>query len=127
LIANGKNFDAGFPTLPPLSSTQPHPFTSHDVSEADWSRSVAFERCFIFYDTEEKTDFLAICKGQQHFRLLVNKPMRVVSVYLPVSWEVCSLAASSSVKFNLIHHFLIRQESIQRKASDDEGQHQICN
>lgn len=37
LIANGKNLDAGFPNLPPLSSTRPHPFTSHDVSEADWN------------------------------------------------------------------------------------------
>jgi len=28
----------GFPILPPPSRLHPHPFTSHDVNEADWSR-----------------------------------------------------------------------------------------
>jgi len=38
LIANGKNLDSGFPMEPPPSPVHPHPFTSHDVNEADWTR-----------------------------------------------------------------------------------------
>lgn len=38
LIANGTHLCTGFPILPPLSSMQPHPFVTHDVSEADWTR-----------------------------------------------------------------------------------------
>ncbi|KDR72519.1 hypothetical protein GALMADRAFT_228809 [Galerina marginata CBS 339.88] len=36
LVAQGKTVDKGFPAAPPPSSVQPHPFTSHDVGEADW-------------------------------------------------------------------------------------------
>ena len=38
LIANGKKLDSGFPMEPPPSPVHPHPFTSHDVNEADWTR-----------------------------------------------------------------------------------------
>jgi hypothetical protein len=38
LIANGKHLDDGFPVVPPPSSVQPHPFSSHDVREVDWIR-----------------------------------------------------------------------------------------
>ena len=40
LIANGKNLENGFPVIPPPSPVQPHPFISHDVNEADWTRQV---------------------------------------------------------------------------------------
>jgi hypothetical protein len=40
LIANGKNLENGFPVMPPPSPVQPHPFISHDVNEADWTRQV---------------------------------------------------------------------------------------
>ena len=46
LTANSKNLDMGFPILPPPSRIQPHPFTSHDVNEADWSRSVVLETLY---------------------------------------------------------------------------------
>jgi hypothetical protein len=45
LTANGRSLDAGFPMLPPSPSIHPHPFTSHDVCEADWSRSAPLN-CF---------------------------------------------------------------------------------
>jgi hypothetical protein len=38
LIANGKYLEQGFPLVPPPSPKQPHPFVTHDVNEADWSR-----------------------------------------------------------------------------------------
>jgi len=38
LISNSTYLGDGFPVVPPLSLMQPHPFTSHDVGEADWSR-----------------------------------------------------------------------------------------
>ena len=38
LIASGKFLTHGFPALPPPSQVTPHPFASHDVSEADWTR-----------------------------------------------------------------------------------------
>jgi len=38
LIAVGQFLTRGFPNLPPPSTTVPHPFASHDVTESDWSR-----------------------------------------------------------------------------------------
>jgi hypothetical protein len=38
LIANGRYLCRGFPALPPLLLMQPHPFVTHDISEADWTR-----------------------------------------------------------------------------------------
>lgn len=48
LTACGTGLDTGFPMLPPSSSLHPHPFTSHDVCEADWSRSVPLS---VFFNT----------------------------------------------------------------------------
>lgn len=36
--AAGQFLTRGFPSLPPPSTTVPHPFASHDVTESDWSR-----------------------------------------------------------------------------------------
>jgi hypothetical protein len=38
LIAKGHHLDKGFPICPPPSKFQPHPFTTHDVNEGDWTR-----------------------------------------------------------------------------------------
>jgi hypothetical protein len=40
LLCKGKSLDKGFPSAPPPSSIQPHPFNSHDVTEGDWLRFV---------------------------------------------------------------------------------------
>ena len=40
LLCNGKTLDKGFPSAPPPSSIQPHPFNSHDITEGDWLRFV---------------------------------------------------------------------------------------
>lgn len=42
LISNGTRLNEGFPVLPPESIADPHPFTTHDVNEADWARWVKF-------------------------------------------------------------------------------------
>lgn len=34
----GSELSSGFPVLPPPCYVQPHPFTTHDVSEEDWAR-----------------------------------------------------------------------------------------
>ena len=44
LVAQGKTLNKGFPSTPPLSSLNPHPFVSHDVTERDWIR-------YLFVDT----------------------------------------------------------------------------
>jgi hypothetical protein len=38
LISNSRSLENGFPVVLPPSPVQPHPFTSHDVNEADWTR-----------------------------------------------------------------------------------------
>lgn len=38
LTANGKHLDEGFPMMLPPPLMQPHPFTSHDVNEAEWKQ-----------------------------------------------------------------------------------------
>ncbi|KIM75584.1 hypothetical protein PILCRDRAFT_827138, partial [Piloderma croceum F 1598] len=38
LISYSTSLSDGFPVVPPPSMMQPHPFTSHDVGEGDWSR-----------------------------------------------------------------------------------------
>lgn len=38
LIGNGKTLHKGFPMMPPPSTMVPHPFATHDVNEADWTR-----------------------------------------------------------------------------------------
>lgn len=37
-ISLGKDLADGFPSIPPSSTTQPHPFMTHDVNEEDWLR-----------------------------------------------------------------------------------------
>lgn len=37
-ISLGKDLENGFPSLPPSSVVQPHPFVTHDVNEDDWLR-----------------------------------------------------------------------------------------
>jgi hypothetical protein len=37
LVATGKTLDKGFPYASPPSSSDPHPFVSHDVTEGDWT------------------------------------------------------------------------------------------
>ncbi|KAF8962308.1 hypothetical protein BDZ97DRAFT_1759372 [Flammula alnicola] len=36
LVAKSKSLSKGFPLAPPPSTIQPHPFMSHDITEADW-------------------------------------------------------------------------------------------
>jgi len=36
LVANQKSLEKGFPLACPPSNDRPHPFTSHDINEADW-------------------------------------------------------------------------------------------
>ena len=38
LVARGKTLDKGFPPAPPPSTAHVHPFTSHNIDEADWLR-----------------------------------------------------------------------------------------
>ena len=38
LVATGKTLSKGFPYISPASNSNPHPFASHDVYEADWMR-----------------------------------------------------------------------------------------
>lgn len=38
LISNGKHITKGFPLVPPPSSNEYHPFTTHDVTQEDWQR-----------------------------------------------------------------------------------------
>ena len=38
LVATGKTLDKGFPYASPPSSSNPHPFVSHDINEGDWTR-----------------------------------------------------------------------------------------
>ncbi|KAI0702010.1 hypothetical protein BC835DRAFT_150457 [Cytidiella melzeri] len=38
LLSIDSRLDNGFPTIPPPSSLQPHPFIIHDVTEEDWTR-----------------------------------------------------------------------------------------
>ena len=40
LESKGSSLRKGFPLAPPASGTQPHPFATHDVAEADWARFV---------------------------------------------------------------------------------------
>ncbi|KAI0784109.1 hypothetical protein C8Q75DRAFT_781313 [Abortiporus biennis] len=37
MLGFGSNLDKGFPTMPPPTHCNPHPFTVHDVNEEDWS------------------------------------------------------------------------------------------
>lgn len=37
-VSFGKDLENGFPSLPPPSAVQPHPFVTHDVNEDDWLR-----------------------------------------------------------------------------------------
>jgi len=37
LVATGKTLDKGFPYASPPSTSNPHPFVSHDVNEGDWT------------------------------------------------------------------------------------------
>lgn len=37
-VSFGKDLENGFPSLPPSSVGQPHPFVTHDVNEDDWLR-----------------------------------------------------------------------------------------
>ena len=40
LVATGKSLHKGFPYASPPSSSNPHPFVSHDVNEGDWTRYI---------------------------------------------------------------------------------------
>ncbi|KAF4580402.1 hypothetical protein EYR40_003118 [Pleurotus pulmonarius] len=41
LISNGKHITKGFPLVPPPSSNEYHPFTTHDVTQEDWQSFVS--------------------------------------------------------------------------------------
>lgn len=41
LLSNGNELSKGFPELPPPCALNPHPFATHDVTEADWKRFLA--------------------------------------------------------------------------------------
>jgi hypothetical protein len=42
LISNGKDLSKGFPHVPPPCQVHPHPFSTHDITEEDWTRYVYF-------------------------------------------------------------------------------------